>query len=60
MSNVNYAAMTHRKLKRYILTDRDDGEAFYAYVVTFKAQTIEEVRQEFQSSIDDDIILIRL
>lgn len=45
MSNVNYAGMSDRKLKRYILTYRDDRKAFYAYVVTFKAQTIEELRQ---------------
>ena len=32
MSNVNYAAMSDRELKRYILTHRDDREAFYAYM----------------------------
>jgi trans-aconitate 2-methyltransferase len=32
MNNVNYAAMSDRELKRYILTHRDDREAFYAYM----------------------------
>ena len=32
MSNVNYTAMSDRELKRYILTHRDDREAFYAYM----------------------------
>jgi hypothetical protein len=32
MNNVNYAAMSDRELKRYILTHRDDREAFYAYI----------------------------
>lgn len=32
MSNVNYAAMSDRELKQYILTHRDDREAFYAYM----------------------------
>ena len=32
MSNVNYATMSDRELKRYILTHRDDREAFYAYM----------------------------
>jgi hypothetical protein len=32
MNNINYAAMSDRELKRYILTYRDDREAFYAYM----------------------------
>ncbi|MEG4117117.1 hypothetical protein QUA43_06410 [Microcoleus sp. N9_B4] len=32
MSNVNYAAMSDRELKRYILTHQDDREPFYAYM----------------------------
>ena len=32
MNNVNYAAMSDRELKRYILTHRDDREGFYAYM----------------------------
>lgn len=32
MSNINYTAMSDRELKRYILTHRDDREAFYAYM----------------------------
>jgi len=32
MSNVNYATISDRELKRYILTHRDDREAFYAYM----------------------------
>ncbi len=32
MSNVNYAAMSDRELKQYILAHRDDREAFYAYM----------------------------
>lgn len=32
MSNVNYAGMSDRELKRYMLTHRDDREAFYAYM----------------------------
>jgi hypothetical protein len=32
MSNINYAAMSDRELKQYILTYRDDLEAFYAYM----------------------------
>ncbi|NJK73181.1 MAG: hypothetical protein HC849_07605 [Oscillatoriales cyanobacterium RU_3_3] len=32
MSNINYAAMRDRELKRYILAHRDDREAFYAYM----------------------------
>ncbi|MEG3879639.1 hypothetical protein QT972_19985 [Microcoleus sp. herbarium7] len=32
MSNINYAAMSDRELKQYILTHRDDREAFYAYM----------------------------
>ena len=32
MSNINYAAMSDRELRQYILTHRDDREAFYAYM----------------------------
>jgi hypothetical protein len=32
MTKVNYAAMSDRQLKQYILTHRDDQEAFYAYI----------------------------
>ncbi|GAB4205803.1 MAG: hypothetical protein Fur006_62320 [Coleofasciculaceae cyanobacterium] len=32
MTNVNYAAMSDRELKRYILTHRNDQEAFQAYI----------------------------
>lgn len=32
MTQVNYAAMSDRELKHYILTHRDDWEAFYAYM----------------------------
>ena len=32
MTEVNYAAMSDRQLKQYILSHRDDREAFYAYI----------------------------
>jgi hypothetical protein len=32
MTKVNYAAMSDQELKRYILTHRDDQEAFHAYM----------------------------
>lgn len=32
MTKVNYAAMSDRELKRYILTHRHDQEAFQAYM----------------------------
>ncbi|MFB2936108.1 hypothetical protein ACE1B6_12720 [Aerosakkonemataceae cyanobacterium BLCC-F154] len=32
MTKVNFAAMSDRQLKQYILTHRDDKEAFYAYI----------------------------
>lgn len=32
MTEVNYAAMSDLQLKQYILTHRDDSEAFYAYI----------------------------
>lgn len=32
MTKVNYATMSDQELKRYILTHRDDQEAFYAYM----------------------------
>jgi len=32
MTKVNYAAMSDRQLKQYILSHRDDQEAFYAYI----------------------------
>ena len=32
MAKVNYAAMSDRQLKQYILSHRDDREAFYAYI----------------------------
>ncbi len=32
MTNVNYTAMSDQELKRYILTHRDDQEAFHAYM----------------------------
>lgn len=32
MTKVNYAAMSDLELKRYILSHRDDQEAFYAYM----------------------------
>lgn len=32
MTEVNYAQMSDRELKQYILTHRDDREAFYTYM----------------------------
>jgi hypothetical protein len=32
MSEINYASMTDRELKEYLLAHRDDIEAFYAYM----------------------------
>ena len=32
MTEVNYAAMSDRELKRYILAHRNDQEAFHAYM----------------------------
>lgn len=32
MTEVNYTAMSDRELKQYILTHRDDREAFYTYM----------------------------
>jgi len=32
MTKVNFAAMSDRQLKQYILSHRDDQEAFYAYI----------------------------
>lgn len=32
MTKANYTAMSDRELKQYILTHRDDQEAFYAYM----------------------------
>jgi hypothetical protein len=32
MTKINYAAMSDLELKRYILTHREDKEAFYAYL----------------------------
>lgn len=32
MTEVNYAAMSDRELKQYLLTHRDDREAFYTYM----------------------------
>lgn len=32
MTKANYAAMSDRELKQYILTHRNDQEAFYAYM----------------------------
>jgi len=32
MTQVNYAAMSDQELKHYLLTHRDDHEAFYAYM----------------------------
>jgi hypothetical protein len=32
MTKANYAAMSDRELKQYILTHRDDQEAFHAYM----------------------------
>ncbi|MCU0545971.1 MAG: hypothetical protein MUE44_28035 [Oscillatoriaceae cyanobacterium Prado104] len=32
MNNINYAAMSDRELKQYILTNRSDREAFYVYM----------------------------
>ncbi len=32
MTQVNYAAMSDQELKHYLLTHRDDKEAFYTYM----------------------------
>lgn len=32
MTKVNYTTMSDQELKRYILTHRDDQEAFYTYM----------------------------
>lgn len=32
MNQVNYAVMSDQELKSYLLTHRDDKDAFYAYV----------------------------
>ncbi|MDF5708675.1 MAG: hypothetical protein PUP90_13685 [Nostoc sp. S4] len=32
MNKVNYASMNDRELKSYLLSHRDDKEAFYAYM----------------------------
>ncbi|OKH24443.1 hypothetical protein NIES593_07115 [Hydrococcus rivularis NIES-593] len=32
MTKINYAQMSDRELKRYLLTHRDDLEAFHAYM----------------------------
>lgn len=32
MTKVNFVAMSDRELKQYILSHRDDREAFYAYI----------------------------
>lgn len=32
MTKVNYATMSDQELKRYILTHRDDQEAFHSYM----------------------------
>ncbi|MEH1998126.1 MAG: hypothetical protein V7L00_05010 [Nostoc sp.] len=32
MNKVNYAAMSDHQLKSYLLTHKDDKEAFYAYM----------------------------
>lgn len=32
MTEVNYAAMSDRELKRYILSHRNDQDAFHAYM----------------------------
>ncbi len=32
MTKVNYAAMNDKELRLYLLTHRDDQEAFYAYM----------------------------
>ncbi|MEH2274943.1 MAG: hypothetical protein V7K40_09185 [Nostoc sp.] len=32
MNQVNYTAMSNQELKSYLLTHRDDKEAFYAYM----------------------------
>jgi hypothetical protein len=32
MTKVNYAVMSDQELKQYLLTHKDDQEAFYAYM----------------------------
>jgi hypothetical protein len=32
MTRINYVAMNDQELKHYILTHRDDQEAFYTYI----------------------------
>ncbi|MFN6560651.1 MAG: DUF6887 family protein [Nostoc sp. ChiSLP01] len=38
MNKVNYAAMSDQELKSYLVTHKDDKEAFYAYMDRRKAR----------------------
>ena len=39
MNQVNYAVMNDQELKSYLLTHRDDKDAFYAYVDRRKSRS---------------------
>ena len=66
MKEIDYASMSDRQLKQYMLTHREDREAFYAYLdrrhsrsnkntIKFDDPAIEEkIQQAIQQQLDID------
>lgn len=62
MNNIDYIKMSDRELKQYLLSHKDDQEAFYAYLDRkhqHPKQTILSVNELETLTSEEKIILVR-
>ncbi|WP_335110102.1 DUF6887 family protein [Nostoc sp.] len=58
MNQVNYTAMSNQELKSYLLTHKDDKEAFYAYMDRRKSRHRDAAIQLNDPAWEEKIIAV--